>query len=326
MTGHLRRIAAAAAVAALPLGACAPAAGVAAGPAAMQGDLAAHAFLSAVDAGEIETSMLAQERGADPTVRMFAMSMIAAHSNALQAREARMAQLGAGGLGLPHTAWTPMEARWATVTPAAGLQPAARPGEAQGQLQPAVGVQPHGPPAHHQQVQPTEAPPAVQQGPPSPQPRVERPVPAGTPAHGPPAHLQHGEMQQIEGRPVHGQMHHGAEMAAMQPWAATRLRHEAVLTPAGLTTLRGALNQHPMARPIAEASAREVERLRTLSGRQFDVAYMDAQVTAHRYALENLDRMIAQGGVSPEMLGVLTTTRASVASHLEMAQAIRARL
>lgn len=58
--------------------------------------LAAHAFASAADVGEVEAGMLAQQRAANPQVRTYANLMVATHSNALQTREAWMAQLGMG--------------------------------------------------------------------------------------------------------------------------------------------------------------------------------------------------------------------------------------
>ena len=66
--------------------------------------------------------------------------------------------------------------------------------------------------------------------------------------------------------------------------------------------------------------------LQGVTGPQFDATYMDAQIGAHQYALRGLDRMIAQGGVTDEMLEIMRATRASVAQHLEQAQAIRGRL
>lgn len=235
------------AAALLPLAACAP--GMAPGTMGpMGGDAAAHAFVSAVDMNEIETSMLAQERAADPAVRLFATMMVSSHTHALQAREARMAQLGMG-LGLAADAWTPAGARWSTA-PAAGLHPAAGGARPQGQLQP----------------------------------------------------------------------------AGMGAGAAATLRHEMALTPAGTLAMREALMAHPASRPVMEMGMQTMQRLQGLGGAEFDSAYMDAQAAMHRDALENLDRMIAAGGVSAEVLGILEATRAAVAGHLEMAQAIRGRM
>lgn len=88
-----------AAAALMPLAAaCSPGmGGMGAMSGAGQADVAAHAFVSAVDAGEIQQGQLAQSRAQNPQVRSFAQRMVADHSGALQMREQR---LGAMGMGL----------------------------------------------------------------------------------------------------------------------------------------------------------------------------------------------------------------------------------
>jgi predicted outer membrane protein len=57
---------------------------------------AVHAFLSAVDLGEVRMSTLAQERGTNPEVKAFAGRMVTEHGQALHAREAQVAEDGEG--------------------------------------------------------------------------------------------------------------------------------------------------------------------------------------------------------------------------------------
>ena len=90
--------------------------------------------------------------------------------------------------------------------------------------------------------------------------------------------------------------------------------------------IQAALEQHPASRALAQASAGNFRVLQGVTGPQFDATYMDAQIGAHQYALRGLDRMIAQGGVTDEMLALMRTTRGTIAQHLEQAQAIRGRL
>lgn len=90
--------------------------------------------------------------------------------------------------------------------------------------------------------------------------------------------------------------------------------------------IQTALEQHPASRTLAQASAANFRVLQGVTGPQFDATYMDAQIAGHRYALGALDRMIAQGGVTDEMLQIMRDTRGAVAQHLEQAQAIRGRL
>jgi predicted outer membrane protein len=90
--------------------------------------------------------------------------------------------------------------------------------------------------------------------------------------------------------------------------------------------IQAALEQHPSSRALAQAGAGNFRVLQGVTGPQFDATYMDAQIGAHQYALRGLDRMIAQGGVTDEMLEIMRATRTAVAQHLEQAQAIRGRL
>jgi predicted outer membrane protein len=99
-----------------------------------------------------------------------------------------------------------------------------------------------------------------------------------------------------------------------------------MLSSSGMTTLQSALLANPASRPVMEAAPAALQQLQSLSGAAFDRGYVDAQVQAHQYALQNLDRMIASGTLSPEVLGVMRTMRAAVASHLEMATQLRAQL
>lgn len=184
-----------------------------------------HAFLSAVDLGEVQTSTLAQERAANAEVKAFAATMVAEHGAALHAREARVAEEGEGLF----------EAQM-THAPAAG--------------------------------------------------------PAGSDAHA----------------------GHGA--AAGAP----------AFTAAQIQGIQATLQQHPASRSLATAGATNLQVLQGVNGPQFDATYMDAQIAGHRYALGALDRMIAQGGVTDEMLALMRATRTSVAAHLEQAQLIRGRL
>lgn len=218
MTIGARTLAVAAALAA-----AAPAAAQTVTP--QENDRTVHAFMSAVDLGEVQTSTLAQERAANAEVKAFAAAMVTEHGAALHAREAHVAGEGTG-----------LFAGQMNHAPAAG--------------------------------------------------------PAGSDAHA----------------------GHGA--AAGAP----------ALTAAQIQGIQTALEQHPASRNLATAGARNFQVLQGVTGPQFDATYMDAQIAGHRYALGALDRMIAQGGVTDEMLAMMRATRASVAQHLEQAQLIRGRL
>lgn len=205
MTIGARTLAVAAALAA-----AAPAAAQTVTP--QENDRTVHAFMSAVDLGEVQTSTLAQERAANAEVKAFATAMVTEHAAALHAREAHVSEEGTGLFA--------------------------------------------------------------------------------------------------------GQMTHAPADGAAGP----------AFTAAQLQGMQTALEQHPASRNLATAGARNFQVLQGVTGPQFDVTYMDAQIAAHRYALGALDRMIAQGGVTDEMLAMMRSSRAGVAHHLEQAQLIRGRL
>jgi len=73
-----------------------PAAASAQTATAEENSLAVHAFLSAVDLGEVRMSALAQERGTNPEVKAFAGRMVTEHTQALRMREAQVSEDGEG--------------------------------------------------------------------------------------------------------------------------------------------------------------------------------------------------------------------------------------
>jgi putative membrane protein len=263
---------------------------------------AVHAFISAVDLGEIQQSMLAHGRATNPEVHQYASMMIAEHGNALHGREARLGQENQGILGEGMSMEQFRAAGQGPLPPAYGP---GNGGNASG------GSVPEG-----QKATSTarasdgagvgELPPAY--GPGNGQVQTENTQAGGT-------HAGHGNMAAAQ------QTREGA--AAQANGAMPGM---AMLSPELVAAVEAGLRQHPVSRPVVEANARNLTVLQGVQGPQFDATYMDAQIAAHQYALTNLDRMIAQGGVSDEMMGIMRATRATVATHLQQAQAIRGRL
>jgi predicted outer membrane protein len=123
------------------------------------------------------------------------------------------------------------------------------------------------------------------------------------------------------------EMDHAAPAAAGGEHAGHGAAAGAAFTPAQLDAMQGVLAQHPLSRTLATSSAANLQVLQGVNaGAGFDQTYMDAQIGAHRYALGQLDRMIQQGGVTDEMMASMQAMRTAIASHLEQAQQIRARL
>jgi predicted outer membrane protein len=259
---------------------------------------AVHAFISAVDLGEIQSSMLAHDRATNPEVHQYAAMMVADHGNAMHGREARLGQENQGLMGQGMSMEQFRAAGQGPLPPAYGP---GNGGNASG------GSVPEG-----QKATSTarasdgagvgELPPAYGPG----NGRVETTAATGQGDGAHAAHAGHGDGA-------------AAQTAGGMPGMAA-------LSPELVAAVEAALREHPVSRPVVEANARNLAVLQGVTGPQFDATYMDAQIAGHRYALSNLDRMIQQGGVSDEMMGIMRATRATVAQHLEQAQAIRARL
>lgn len=265
----------------------------------LQADVAAHAFLAAVDAGEIEQSQLAQDRAITEAVRTFADHMVADHSRALEQRERRMAT---AGLGLRFS--TPIATGSAAYTGvgeptnAQGIvlnsMPEGGTGTTGTNLGPAsIGTSPEHP-AGSADAQGAVAGDAPQAG------------AAGT---------NLGE--------VYGP--HPAEPEVVGA-AADAFTAREVRTQAGMAELSELLLRNPYSRPVAEHAMTDLVTLQQLTGAEFERAYMDRQVAAHQVALDRLERTLAQNRLSGGMEKLLIAQRDAVAGHLRVAQQIRAGL
>jgi predicted outer membrane protein len=290
------------AMAALPMGAAAQDR-----EASDDNDRAVHAFLSAVDLGEVQSSMLATQRATNAEVRSFAQSMIGDHSNALHTREMLMQTENSGLVQrmapgrepgvMPHSnpaaggiAGTPNNVNEAAGVPAQSGGTGAEVAS-----------------GHNAHSSPTATGVAGQV------------AASGGTAHTGGEHAGHGNAQAGAAHAGHGsaQAHAGMPMSGLP----------AGVTPAMVQQLEATLTAHPMSRPVMEANMRNMQVLQAVTGPQFDKSYMDAQIGAHRYALSNIDRMLAQtGALGDDIRTSLQGMRTAVASHLQMAEQIRGRL
>lgn len=264
-----------------------------------QGDVAAHSWASAVDAGEIQQAQLAESRAGSPAVRDFASRMIDEHSNALAMREKQMqrarlglrtsSQIAAGNLA------------WAPPTPELNGQGVISNSADDGGVgTTSSGMGPVSNGTNHGNRE------AAQNG----QGVVSTSTSGGgngTTGTG------LGEVSVGSGSMGSADMT-GAFTAAM------------VLTPMGMDELYGLLMQNPYSRPTLEAEMAELQALQGMSGHEFDLAYMDGQIAAHQSALATLDRILAEGGMGRMITALLTQDREVVAMHLQMAQQVRAGL
>jgi putative membrane protein len=108
----------------------------------------------------------------------------------------------------------------------------------------------------------------------------------------------------------------GAMMVTMH--TAAQERQAALLSRLGLTPRESALSQQLTA--TAQSTLAELE---TKSGRDFDVAYLDAQIAQHRTTLQVIDTVLLPSVAADELRRELETARAEVADHLQMAEVRR---
>lgn len=295
------------AVAALPAGLAAQAP-----EATDENDRGAHAFLSAVDLGEVQSSMLATQRATNAEVRTFAQSMIRDHVNALHTREMLMQTENSGLMtGMDHAAMG---------HGSGGAHAGHAMGSGSGNTTASTGTGSL-PPAYGPGNGGNASGGNVPEGQRTTSGGNSQPTAAGQlpPAYGPGNGSVNVEQSSAQGA--------GAGQGGMQDGAMAGMGMPPGVTMQMVQQLTATLQAHPMSRPVMEANLRNMEVLQGVNGPQFDVSYMDAQVAGHRYALSSIDRMLAQqNALGDDIRGTLQQMRTAVASHLEMAEQIRARL
>lgn len=271
-------------------------------------DRAVHAFVSAVDLGEVQQSMLAMQRAASPEVRGFAQQMIGDHTNALHTREMLMQTENSGLMGgMAHGAG----GAHAGHAMGAGSDSSRN----QGPLPPVYG------PGNGGNVSGGSVPEGqrvTSSAPASDNTRAGQLPPAYGPGNGQ-VNVEHSSAQGSGSGQGNGQaMGNGMAMGGMPPG----------VTPEMVREFEAALMAQPMSRPVMESNARNMQVLQAIAaGPQFDRSYMDAQIAGHRYALTSIDRMLAQRGtLGDDITGALRMMRTAVAAHLQTAEQIRGRL
>lgn len=102
--------------------------------------------------------------------------------------------------------------------------------------------------------------------------------------------------------------------------AATRQQSQ-ILEQRGITPQHNAMSEQLM-----DQSMQTQEILRNLRGREFDRAYMDAQLQQHEELLRMLDDQLIPNAQDPQFRAFLEQLRGDVAAHLANAQRIRGEL
>ncbi len=117
--------------------------------------------------------------------------------------------------------------------------------------------------------------------------------------------------------------------AGVKQFAATMITdHTAVNAQAA--ALAGKLGVTPKDNAVSQslqtAAADARKKLEPLHGAAFDRAYMDREIAYHQAVLDAIDKVLIPTTDNAELKTLLQNVRPAVATHLELAKALRARL
>lgn len=86
------------------------------------------------------------------------------------------------------------------------------------------------------------------------------------------------------------------------------------------------MTESPISTTLKSEGDTATQELKGLSGAEFDRAYVDAQVQAHRSVLDAIDRDLLPSARNEDVRTMLQTVRAKVAGHLDEAKRLSAAL
>jgi putative membrane protein len=88
----------------------------------------------------------------------------------------------------------------------------------------------------------------------------------------------------------------------------------------------GATRTSALSKQLATESKEMAAMLAKEKGAAFDRAYVAAQVKMHQHVLDTIDRDLTPKATHAKVKSLLTSTRATVAEHLDKAKALQAKL
>jgi putative membrane protein len=85
-------------------------------------------------------------------------------------------------------------------------------------------------------------------------------------------------------------------------------------------SLKLTTEESPQSRQLAQEASATLQTLQDKSGRDFDRAYIEAQVEAHKRVLETLNRELLPNAKNPQLKAYLQTIKPTIEQHLAQAQ------
>jgi putative membrane protein len=92
------------------------------------------------------------------------------------------------------------------------------------------------------------------------------------------------------------------------------------------TKLRLAPEDNPTSQSLKSGGEANISKLTTLSGTDFDKAYIDHEVAYHQAVLDAVDTTLIPGAKNEELKALLVKTRPAFVAHLEHAKHVQAEL
>lgn len=83
---------------------------------------------------------------------------------------------------------------------------------------------------------------------------------------------------------------------------------------------------NPTSKSLKEDGKKNIEKLKGLSGKEFDKAYIDAEIALHKQVIDAADNVLVPNAKNEELKALLLKVRPSLVSHLEHAEKIKAQL
>jgi len=83
---------------------------------------------------------------------------------------------------------------------------------------------------------------------------------------------------------------------------------------------------NPTSKSLKSGGEENVKHLKTLSGAQFDKAYVDHEVTYHEQVLAAIDQTLVPNAKNEELKALIVKVRPAFVAHLEHAKMIQAKL
>ena len=84
--------------------------------------------------------------------------------------------------------------------------------------------------------------------------------------------------------------------------------------------------ENDTSRTLKSSGAETVQKLKALSGKEFDKAYVDNEVTYHQAVLDALDKTLIPNAKNDELKSLLVKVRPAFVAHLDHAKHIQATL